>query len=315
MPTLSELGLDAAAQPWLDAAHDIEPAALAWPSGRELRDLLDRLGVSDDDIAVLPGLLDKVARTPELRWIAERFTAVLRARLGRLDAPRPYGDPAQAWPTLDTRWGAAGRCAYVAALLSTYDDVRRLLATRGVPADVADATLADLGRQMWVHERVTGMTGLDTQLWMMLVWSGELVALSRLQGERLGQTAVGLHIPEGGPLTPDSVDDSLRRLRDGWPQWFGSTPSEVVCESWMLDPQLAEALPKSNIAAFARRFALDEGGYVDDASALYFVFRRRNVDVPGDLAGLPRDTSLQRVIIEHLEAGGHWMVRRGRLPL
>lgn len=315
MPTLSDLGLASTAQPWLEAAHDLVPAELALPHGRALTVLLERLGLSDDDHASLPALLDDVIRTPELRWIAERFAATLRNGLGELGAPPPFGDPAQAWPTLGPQWGEAGRCVYVAALLDTHPAIHRLLIQRRIPENVADATLADLGRQMWVHKRTTGMTGLDTQLWMLLVWSGGLVDLGRLQGEWLDPHRVGLHIPESGPLPPAAVDDALTRLREGWPTWFGVTPTEAVCESWMLDPHLSDMLPDSNIASFARRFALDEGGRIDDGSPLYFVFRRRGLNVPDDLASLPRDTRLQRTILEHVEDGGHWTVRRGRFRL
>ena len=127
---------------------------------------------------------------------------------------------------------------------------------------------------------------------------------------------VGLHIPESGPLDDAAVGESLDRLRTEWPRWFGSRPERAECGSWLLDPQFAEVLPaSSNIVRFQRRFTLDQGAQIDDAEVLYFVFRRRDVSLPAGLADLPRETSLQRAIVDHLAAAGHWTVRRGWLAL
>ena len=49
-----------------------------------------------------------------------------------------------------------------------------------------------------------------------------------------------------------------------------------------------------------------------DEDALFFTFARRG---PVDLDALPRDTTLQRVILDRLQAGGHWQVRQGRIPM
>jgi hypothetical protein len=70
-------------------------------------------------------------------------------------------------------------------------------------------------------------------------------------------------------------------------------------------------LPGSNIAAFQQRWALDERVAEGDADALFFTFARRS---PVDTATLPRDTSLQRAVLDRLAAGEHWPLRRGRIP-
>jgi hypothetical protein len=44
---------------------------------------------------------------------------------------------------------------------------------------------------------------------------------------------------------------------------------------------------------------------------LRFVFR--TLSTPLDQ--LPRRTVLERAIIDHLKAGRHWLVRRGRFPI
>ncbi|MEV4662609.1 hypothetical protein AB0J85_11715 [Micromonospora echinofusca] len=47
-----------------------------------------------------------------------------------------------------------------------------------------------------------------------------------------------------------------------------------------------------------------------DVEVLRFVFR--TLTTPLD--ELPRHTVLQRAIVDHLKAGRHWRIRRGRFP-
>ena len=48
-----------------------------------------------------------------------------------------------------------------------------------------------------------------------------------------------------------------------------------------------------------------------DVEVLRFVFR--TLTTPLDR--LPRRTVLQRAVVDHLTAGGHWQWRRGRFPI
>ncbi|MGC4788428.1 hypothetical protein ACLQ22_11420 [Micromonospora sp. DT178] len=48
-----------------------------------------------------------------------------------------------------------------------------------------------------------------------------------------------------------------------------------------------------------------------DVEVLRFVFR--TLTTPLD--ELPRRTELQRAVVDHLSAGRHWHVRRGRFPI
>jgi hypothetical protein len=77
-----------------------------------------------------------------------------------------------------------------------------------------------------------------------------------------------------------------------------------------------EYLPEdSNIVRFQRRFELEPyeepEGLDADEEALRFVFR--TLTTPLDQ--LPRNTTLQRAIGDHLKAGGHWRWRKGRFPI
>jgi hypothetical protein len=301
---------------WLSTARAMAPSRLELPGNAVLSRLLARLDVSPEDAAELPGRLAEVADDPTLSWVAARFTTALSRDIGRIGLPSPYADPARAWPTLPFDLGAAAHCVYLPGFLATVDQVREVHRAHGIPDARSWSTVADFGRRLRLHRQVWGVAGTDTQWWSMTVWSGGLVDLGRLQGEWLSADAVGLHIPPTGPLDPGRVLEALAVVRADWPRWYGATPVRVECYSWLLDPQLADWMPAtSNIVQFQRMFVLDPQRHADDESPLYFVFHRRGVPQAQALRQLPRHTSLQRAIVDHLLQGGHWYSRRGWIAL
>lgn len=202
------------------------------------------------------------------------------------------------------------------AYLALVDVVRGYHRDHGVPDDVSWLTLADLGRNLAIDRRMNREGWPVMQSWLTLHARGGVYELGRLQHHR-GVGAIGLHIPDAGPLTPEAIEASLDKARAFFPRHF---PDEhypaFSCASWLLDPQLSEYLPEdSNIVRFQRRFELepyDETEGPDaDVEVLRFVFR--TLTTPLDQ--LPRDTVLQRAIIDHLKAGRHWQWRRGHFPI
>jgi hypothetical protein len=195
----------------------------------------------------------------------------------------------------------------VQAFLARIPEARRLHAARGLTDEEWWETVQDLPRHARLDRLLHGTPGLRKEWWVELAFSGRLVQLGRLQFEpRDGYLAI--HIPEErGTLTSAAVDASLARARELFPGY-----AEARCSSWLLDPQLPTLLPAgSNIVSFQRRFepVADEG--VDDARVLEFVFHT----LDPDLERLPRDTRLQRAIVDHLRRGGHLHCLTGTLAL
>jgi hypothetical protein len=82
----------------------------------------------------------------------------------------------------------------------------------------------------------------------------------------------------------------------------------------MFDPQLAMYLSHDrNVLRFQRRFNVistwSPTWANGDSSIFEFVFRSPGVA----LAQLPRHTTLERAVHDHLERGGHWYVQPGWL--
>ncbi|NMO54598.1 DUF5596 domain-containing protein [Actinoplanes sp. TBRC 11911] len=274
--------------------------------------LLDRLGVRPDDAAeIMAGWPDAGSPlwTPELRWLLDRSIALVRADLA-----------GHAWlvpgPELPRERGFAWRHLYVYGYLALVDVVRAYHRKHGISDDVSWVTLADLGRNLAIDRRMRGEGWPIMQSWLTLHARGSLYELGRLQHQR-GDTSIDLHIPDAGPLSPESVTASLDRARAFFPRHF---PDErytaFSCGSWLLDPQLLEYLPDdANIVRFQRRFDLEAyeepEGLNADVEVRRFVFR--SLSTPLDR--LPRRTVLQRAIVDHLRAGRHWYWRRGHFPI
>ncbi|MGO4147556.1 acyltransferase domain-containing protein [Paenarthrobacter sp. YAF11_1] len=216
---------------------------------------------------------------------------------------------------------------WIEALLRFSPTVHAYHLRLGISPDVSAASLSDVGLQLRINRRVHGRFGLDTWGWLTLHMAGNLFRLGRLQfhlvrsPEDTAQAGtstadqrwvLGVHIPEDGGLSPALVDASLAEARLFFARYFPDKPAAVAtCDSWMLDPYLADRLPESNIASFARRFTLDR---CSDAptDAVYFTFRQRGLQ---DMDRLPRDTSLQRVVLERIDDGGTWQLGHGHLEL
>jgi GNAT-like C-terminal domain/N-acyltransferase N-terminal domain len=280
--------------------------------------IFERLAVAEEDqreiLAAWPA-----PETDSAAWHSlQRAYETLVGDLGGF-APLELPGPSGASTPLE-------RYFFVYVYLAALADVRRFHAQRRIPDDISWATLSDLGRNLERDRLLLGDGGLRTSGWLTLHFRGSIYQLGRLQYNRMraraaqvgdafreGEDAVGIHIPESGPLTAEACDDSLARARPFFAQHFPETPTGLgICTSWLLDPQLAEYLePDSNIMRFQRRFTLVGEGYDADPDVLRFVFHR----IGPNIDDLPQRTTLERAIAAHLRAGKHWRNRTGWLEL
>jgi hypothetical protein len=119
-----------------------------------------------------------------------------------------------------------------------------------------------------------------------------------------GMDVLDLHIPPGGGMTWEAFTDSIGQALDFFARYHADRPfAALTCNTWFLDPQLADLLPcNANPLRLQRAVYLYPIGW--DAGGLWFVFLCDTVNV--DAATLPRDTALQRALAEFLSAGGKW---------
>jgi hypothetical protein len=311
------------------------PYEVRLPRGAEAAEILARLGVAPEDASEVIDSLPTPSRTPEWWWLLERACHCVTMAIGHPEMAHRH------WPSWD---GPADRVSrrrrlfpahlFLAALPHTIAWHR----SRGIPEEISWASLADLGRHMALHRRMFNTAGVDAFWWITFCLRAELYDLGRLQynlftlgqgdesppwyppdeaerlgpGFREGDSCLGIHIPESGPLTPEACGESLEMARGFFEEFFPTRADRrlATCWSWLLDDQLEDWLPAdSNIVQFQRRFELVPGWSESDL-LLSFVFRRPDI---GDIDSLPQRSTLERAAVALVRAGGRWRVRTGWL--
>ena len=285
-------------------------AALSSPNlGRRL----DALGVVGADHRDALAAARTLLESADLVAAVQQFADRLRSGIGVFPGDGDT-DPWAGYQPDEDPLGAG--VMSMLAMVVTADELAAFHRGREIPDAISRQTSTELGQQIGVHRRTYDEFGLHTYGWMRVSWSGSLYWLGRLQFNLMrldGRWVCSTHIPQTGALEPSSVGDSFRRAIRFFPRFFADRPvQDFWCASWLLDPELAAAMPaESNIARFQRRWQLCGDPIPGDEDALFFTFARRGAV---DLDALPRDTRLQRVIVDRLRAGGHWHVRQGRIP-
>ncbi len=124
-----------------------------------------------------------------------------------------------------------------------------------------------------------------------------------------GDPVLGIHIPAGAPLTPESCGDSMRAAAKFFPEYFPEYAARAfTCATWLFDPQLADYLPpESNLVRFQRQFYRYPVPGANDRQIMERVCGR----VYAHPADMPRATSLQRIVADHMAAGRRWYLTGG----
>ena len=117
-----------------------------------------------------------------------------------------------------------------------------------------------------------------------------------------GDKVIDLHIPGGGGLTPELVDESLKEIKAFISKHYPEYNYEVFqCWSWLCDPQLIEILGEdTNISKFTARFTPIR--VPDDSMPVFrFVFNIPHSNFK--IEDLPENTTLERKLKKHFLSG------------
>lgn len=315
----------------LPQGHDDSYRAIAELDQARIVSKLAQCGVSIDDASEVAHALGDFRGNRELVDALASIDTWLAENLGSITPDFPI------WDDLFDH-GPAGRFFYLYAAALGIERVERYFDEIGLDEEIAKSTFSIVAKHIAIYERKWHELGTDAGWWLLLMLRGVLIQCGSLQYHRiqlgisnlapspwigeeerkeksapfqLGSEAFGLHIPQGTDLAPVAIEKSLalaEKIFDViWP-----SPLErlFTLQSWLLDPQLGTFLdPSSNIMQFQGRFELLDGAPEDDADILEFVFRS-----PGTpRSELPRTTSLERGVLELLDAGGHWHATAGWL--
>jgi len=232
------------------------------------------------------------------------------------------------WPLPAKAMGADAALFPAIVLISMLPEALQFHRQRQVPEDVSIATFRDFYIWMLDYYNKHGRWGLAEVTWLLLHLRGSLYRLGRLQfcrGAFAGEIAEGtmpgltsvpqpgdpvleVHIPADGKLDHEQCRESYVTALDFFPACFPEILFDAfTCHSWLLDPDLSKILPEtSNIVKFQSDFHI-YSVTDDDRQMFERVFGKK----PDCLDDAPRDNSLRRAILDHLQAGNRMHMGAG----
>lgn len=115
-----------------------------------------------------------------------------------------------------------------------------------------------------------------------------------------GNDIIDVHIPSGGGLTPEACEDSMKKVIEFFDSFFPEVKTKAFyCHSWIFNTQFEDILPGSNLVKFMEELYLFPVPSEPD-DGCRFVFCRKY----DDWNEAPRDTRLQRGMLDILQSGG-----------
>lgn len=195
---------------------------------------------------------------------------------------------------------------FVRLSVDAYEEYR----IRSIDDEIYYDTFTDI--QIWCMQcmRDFGEYGIEEYNWLQEHVQLRLFRLGRLQFQPFSfdrdivvyhrkivknQIVLNVHIPAGGPLLEEAVEESFELAR----AFFRGISPVFICHSWLLDPVLSEILnPESNIIQFQSHFYIYD---VDKKSmeAEQRIFNKRSANPHT----YEENTHLQRNAKAYLMAG------------
>lgn len=116
-----------------------------------------------------------------------------------------------------------------------------------------------------------------------------------------GDDVISIHIPKGGRMTPEAVEDAIAQAREFFPKHFPDKQFRVfLCSSWLMDTGMKAFLPESsNIILFQNRYRVVLTG-VNGFSLHWHIF---GVEVFCPLEELRPANSFQQTFLDRAKAG------------
>lgn len=186
----------------------------------------------------------------------------------------------------------------------------------GIDQEILLQTIEDVRVNVQRNVILKGKIGLLGGDFMQSRMSMKLFRLGRLQFEMSemyvdipqkkickGEPILDVHIPKGGPLTPDECRQSFEMARSFFATYFPEYQYRCyTCFSWLLDDNLRSFLPNnSNILQFQKLFEVVHSR--KENSILHFMFKFGLIERE-EIRDCPATTDFAKKIKEYALAGG-----------
>ncbi len=199
--------------------------------------------------------------------------------------------------------------------------VKALYDEKNIPEEVFFDSMSDISCKLMECKKMHDIWGIFALDWYRGIFSLRTFKLGRLEFEikpfpyesyknyvKKGETVYSCHIPSAGPLTPESVIDSLKKAY----KFFNIKDKLIVyCHSWLIYPAHYELFPKgSNLRAFYDLYDIIDEEHQTTNENLWRIFYKP-IDTP--IEELPENTTLQRNFKKYLKEGNYIGVGIGML--
>ena len=206
-------------------------------------------------------------------------------------------------------------------VLACAKNVKTLYDKNGISEKVYFDTMCDISLKLQECKKLYDIWGIFNLDWYRGIFTLQTFKLGRLEYEimpcpfdsykdyaKKGDIIYRCYIPSDGPLTPESVIDSLKYAF----KFFGIKDKLIVyCKSWLIYPEHYQLFPKgSNLRAFYDLFDITDRELSKSNENLWRIFYKP-ADTPVDR--LPSNTTLQRNFKEYLRKGNYIGIGTGML--
>ena len=265
-----------------------------------IRDLATKIDFPEEAILYLESCHDKLISDPEL--YSELFRAM---DMFFLNSDRSYTSVIE---KIAERSGVHKYTVEIIMLMLAAKPLHYMYRQKGISDEIYYDTMTDLRCKLFECKNVYGIWGTFVGFWYHNpVYKCNLFKLGRLEYEKRtlpikeygsflkeGDTVYSCHIPSAGPLTPESVIDSLKRAHDFFKPELKNGILPIFCSSWMLCTDHYEKVYRkgSNLSAFYEMFDVIETSVDNSNHNFWRIF---NMEFSREtLHDAPESTTLQR---------------------
>lgn len=190
------------------------------------------------------------------------------------------------------------------------EPMRYIYYARGISEQIYLDTLRDMKYKAEECRRMYNVWGTFVPLWYHYICCGDVIALGRLQFQKVkspidykdivkkGDTVISCHIPSGSPLDMEKV----RKSFDTAYKFFGGDDEKMAffCDSWLLYPPQYELYPEcANLRKFCDIWDVAEQR--DENHDFWRVFYKPE---DTDLDTIEPQNRFEKNLLEHLKNGG-----------
>ena len=199
------------------------------------------------------------------------------------------------------------------------DKLKDIYSVKGLSEELYLGTMADLKYKLDECMKNHGVWGTFT-FWYKSFFTLDRFGFGRLQYDvckwsrddyyngfvKEGDLVFGCHIPPCGPLYPDAVIDSLKKLYNHFKDELKEGILVVRCSTWLLYPPITDLCKEnSNIRKFSDFFDIIDVDHrtANPYSDFWRIFAMP-YEGPQTLLNVPTDTSFRRSMKKFIQDGG-----------